>query len=112
VQLAADILADQLVGIRRLQAPASRRDRGEGAGDRSRAAASDRRPRIDRALGQLPEGGEHPTTSAISIQRTEVELLKTPNLGKKSLTEIKEVLASARSVAGYAAGELAARKPG
>jgi DNA-directed RNA polymerase subunit alpha len=26
------------------------------------------------------------------IQRTEVELLKTPNLGKKSLTEIKEVL--------------------
>jgi DNA-directed RNA polymerase subunit alpha len=28
------------------------------------------------------------------IQRTEMELLKTPNLGKKSLTEIKEVLAS------------------
>jgi len=28
------------------------------------------------------------------IQRTESELLKTPNLGKKSLTEIKEVLAS------------------
>lgn len=28
------------------------------------------------------------------IQKTEVELLKTPNLGKKSLTEIKTVLAS------------------
>jgi len=28
------------------------------------------------------------------IQRTEVELLKTPNLGKKSLTEIKDFLAS------------------
>src|SRR5690606_25819622 len=28
------------------------------------------------------------------IQRTEAELLKTPNLGKKSLTEIKDVLAS------------------
>ena len=28
------------------------------------------------------------------IQRTEVELLKTPNLGKKSLTEIKDVLAN------------------
>ena len=28
------------------------------------------------------------------IQRTEVDLLKTPNLGKKSLTEIKDVLAS------------------
>ena len=28
------------------------------------------------------------------VQRTEVELLETPNLGKKSLTEIKDVLAS------------------
>jgi DNA-directed RNA polymerase subunit alpha len=28
------------------------------------------------------------------IQRTEVDLLKTPNLGKKSLTEIKDVLAA------------------
>jgi DNA-directed RNA polymerase subunit alpha len=28
------------------------------------------------------------------VQRSEVELLKTPNLGKKSLTEIKDVLAS------------------
>lgn len=27
------------------------------------------------------------------VQRTEVELLRTPNLGKKSLTEIKEILA-------------------
>ena len=26
------------------------------------------------------------------VQKTEVELLKTPNLGKKSLTEIKDVL--------------------
>ena len=28
------------------------------------------------------------------VQRTEIELLKTPNLGKKSLTEIKDILAS------------------
>ena len=28
------------------------------------------------------------------MQKTEVELLRTPNLGKKSLTEIKEVLES------------------
>ncbi|NCX93769.1 MAG: DNA-directed RNA polymerase subunit alpha, partial [Gammaproteobacteria bacterium] len=28
------------------------------------------------------------------VQRTETELLKTPNLGKKSLTEIKNVLAA------------------
>jgi DNA-directed RNA polymerase subunit alpha len=33
------------------------------------------------------------------VQRTEVELLKTPNLGKKSLTEIKDV-----AVTGYAPG--------
>ena len=32
--------------------------------------------------------------STYLVQRTEVELLKTPNLGKKSLTEIKDVLAS------------------
>ena len=31
------------------------------------------------------------------VQRTEVELLRTPNLGKKSLTEIKEVLQSTAS---------------
>jgi DNA-directed RNA polymerase subunit alpha len=31
------------------------------------------------------------------IQRTETELLKTPNLGRKSLNEIKEVLASPRA---------------
>ncbi|MCV2531438.1 MAG: DNA-directed RNA polymerase subunit alpha, partial [Candidatus Lightella neohaematopini] len=28
------------------------------------------------------------------VQKTEVELLKTPNLGKKSLTEIKDILSS------------------
>ena len=28
------------------------------------------------------------------VQRVEVDLLKTPNLGKKSLTEIKDVLAT------------------
>ena len=36
---------------------------------------------------------EHISYIGDLIQRTEVELLKTPNLGKKSLTEIKEVLA-------------------
>jgi ribosomal protein L17 len=42
------------------------------------------------------------------IQRTEVELLKTPNLGKKSLTEIKDVLETPRPVARHAPRELAA----
>ena len=37
------------------------------------------------------------------IQRTETELLKTPNLGRKSLNEIKEVLASKGSDAGHEA---------
>ncbi len=31
------------------------------------------------------------------VQKTEVELLKTPNLGKKSLTEIKDVLGASWS---------------
>ena len=43
------------------------------------------------------------------IQRTEVELLKTPNLGKKSLNEIKDVLA--RLVPWHAVGKLATGKP-
>ena len=41
------------------------------------------------------------------IQRTEVELLKTPNLGKKSLTEIKDVLRFTWTVSWYAFRELA-----
>jgi DNA-directed RNA polymerase subunit alpha len=46
------------------------------------------------------------------IQRTENELLKTPNLGRKSLNEIKEVLASRGLDAGYEARKLAARRTG
>jgi DNA-directed RNA polymerase subunit alpha len=45
------------------------------------------------------------------IQRTENELLKTPNLGRKSLNEIKEVLASRGLDAGHEARKLAARRP-
>ena len=46
------------------------------------------------------------------IQRTETELLKTPNLGRKSLNEIKEVLASRGLTLGARLGELAAAGPG
>ena len=42
------------------------------------------------------------------IQRTETELLKTPNLGRKSLNEIKEVLASRGLTLGMKLRELAA----
>ena len=45
------------------------------------------------------------------VQRTEVELLRTPNLGKKSLTEIKEVLEQPRPRARHAARQLAAPGP-
>ena len=48
------------------------------------------------------------------VQRTEVELLRTPNLGKKSLTEIKEVLEShgltPDAHRGLAAGVAASRR--
>ena len=45
------------------------------------------------------------------VQRTEVELLRTPNLGKKSLTEIKEVLREPRPDARHAPRQLAAGRP-
>ena len=41
------------------------------------------------------------------VQRTEVELLKTPNLGKKSLTEIKDVLSITWLVSRHAPRKLA-----
>ena len=92
VRTAADILTDQLSVFGdftqrdRGAAEAVRRRRGSGA------AAPDRRSRADGAFGQLPQGREH-LLHRRPDPATEVELLKTPNLGKKSLTEIKEVLA-------------------
>ena len=44
------------------------------------------------------------------VQRAEVELLRTPNLGKKSLTEIKEVLTQLWLEPGYARRKLAATR--
>lgn len=54
---------------------------------------------VDGAVGQLP-GAESIYFIGDLVQRTETELLKTPNLGKKSLTEIKEVLAQRGSSLG------------
>jgi DNA-directed RNA polymerase subunit alpha len=42
------------------------------------------------------------------IQKTEAEMLRTPNFGRKSLNEIKEVLASDGSASGHGRAELAA----
>ena len=70
------------------------------------AASEPKQPPIDPALLQAIDDLDLTVRSANClkaeniyyvgdlIQRTEMELLKTPNLGKKSLTEIKEVLAS------------------
>lgn len=70
------------------------------------AAAEPKQPPIDPALLQAIDDLDLTVRSANClkaeniyyvgdlIQRTEMELLKTPNLGKKSLSEIKEVLAS------------------
>jgi DNA-directed RNA polymerase subunit alpha len=93
VRTAADILADQLSVF----GDFSQRDRG--------ASQKDSMPGVDPVLLRPIDDLELTVRSANClkaeniyyvgdlIQRTEVELLKTPNLGKKSLTEIKEVLA-------------------
>jgi DNA-directed RNA polymerase subunit alpha len=75
-------------------------------GTRSRGEAPSRAPQIDPILLRPVDDLELTVRSANClkaeniyyigdlIQRTENELLKTPNLGRKSLNEIKEVLAS------------------
>jgi len=93
VRRAADILADQLSVF----GDFTRRDTGA-----AKPVASGVDPTLLRPIDDL----ELTVRSANCLkaesiyyigdlcQRTEVELLKTPNLGKKSLTEIKEVLAA------------------
>jgi len=65
----------------------------EGSAGRSDPAASSGRPRAHGALANCLKA-ENIYYIGDLIQRTETELLKTPNLGRKSLNEIKEVLAS------------------
>jgi DNA-directed RNA polymerase subunit alpha len=96
IQLAAAILRDQLSSFVALEGTQSGEGQDEGA-----APA----PPIDPILLRPVDDLELTVRSANClkaeniyligdlIQRTEVELLKTPNLGKKSLTEIKDVLA-------------------
>jgi DNA-directed RNA polymerase subunit alpha len=93
IRHAATILQDQLSAFVDLQARSEEKPRTEG---------SDIDPILLRPVDDL----ELTVRSANClkaesifyigdlIQRTEVELLKTPNLGKKSLTEIKDVLAT------------------
>jgi DNA-directed RNA polymerase subunit alpha len=92
VKLAANILADQLSVFVDFKA-------------RSEAVKEEKTQEIDPVLLRPIDDLELTVRSANClkaesilyigdlVQRTEVELLKTPNLGKKSLTEIKDVLA-------------------
>lgn len=93
IRRAATILQDQLSAFVELQGKES-------------AKAEEAEPEIDPILLRPVDDLELTVRSANClkaeniyyigdlIQRTEVELLKTPNLGKKSLTEIKDVLAT------------------
>lgn len=95
IRRAATILQDQLSAFVTLDNNTESESRQE-----------DRRPTIDPILLRPVDDLELTVRSANClkaenifligdlIQRTEVELLKTPNLGKKSLTEIKDVLAT------------------
>jgi DNA-directed RNA polymerase subunit alpha len=97
IQRAATILRDQLASFVALE--------GSGPSDTHAAETRDESP-YDPILLRPVDDLELTVRSANClkaeniyligdlIQRTEVELLKTPNLGKKSLTEIKDVLAT------------------
>jgi len=93
VRYAASVLVDQLSVFASLQSTSEEAHRELPAAGRPDPAAARGRPRAHRPLGQLPQG-ENIYYIGDLIQRTENELLKTPNLGRKSLNEIKEVLAS------------------
>jgi DNA-directed RNA polymerase subunit alpha len=58
------------------------------------AARVEQRTDLDKLIIDIETNGTIDPEEYIGdlVQRTEVELLRTPNLGKKSLTEIKEVL--------------------
>ena len=95
VAYAARILQEQLAHLRQLRGGATR-----GAGGRAAARSplnenlfrSGRRPRA--LASARPTACRTPTSSYIGelVQKTEQEMLKTKNFGRKSLNEIKEIL--------------------
>ncbi|MCM5570890.1 DNA-directed RNA polymerase subunit alpha [Burkholderiaceae bacterium FT117] len=101
VRQSARILVEQLSVFAALEGGAA-----EAAAETSAAGVGGARPQIDPLLMRPVDDLELTVRSANClkaeniyyigdlIQRTENELLKTPNLGRKSLNEIKEVLAS------------------
>jgi len=107
IRYAARILVDQLSVFAALEGTASGGRGKEGPAGRSDPAASSGRSRAHRALGELPQGGNIYYIGDL-IQRTETELLKTPNLGRKSLNENQGSAGLARADARHEARELAA----
>jgi DNA-directed RNA polymerase subunit alpha len=59
------------------------------------------------AFGELPPEREHHLIGEL-VQKTEAEMLKTKNFGRKSLKEIKEILADMGLSAGHEDRQLAA----
>lgn len=91
VRMAADILRNQLAVFVDLEAPEAHGGARE---------SSDVNPMLLKSIDELDLTvrsanclkAENIYYIGDLVQRTETELMKTPNLGKKSLTEIKEVL--------------------
>ncbi|WP_343188146.1 DNA-directed RNA polymerase subunit alpha [Buchnera aphidicola (Ceratoglyphina bambusae)] len=93
IRYAATILSDQLESFIYLK-------------DLSKPVIKEKKPKFDPVLLRPVDDLELTVRSANClktesihyigdlVQKTEIELLKTPNLGKKSLTEIKDILAS------------------
>ncbi|MBC7781899.1 MAG: DNA-directed RNA polymerase subunit alpha [Proteobacteria bacterium] len=93
IRYAARVLVDQLAVFADLQGTAGARDdRKEPAVDPILLRPVDDLELTVRSANCLK--AENIYYIGDLIQRTETELLKTPNLGRKSLNEIKEVLAS------------------
>ena len=97
IQRAATILRDQLSSFVALEGTAPAETQVQEARDESPYDPILLRPVDDLELTVRSANclkAENIYLIGDLIQRTEVELLKTPNLGKKSLTEIKDVLAT------------------
>ena len=93
VGIAATIFADQLnsfVDIRNSVAPTESASSRPSVDPKLLCAVEDLELTVRSANCLKTEGIKY---IGDLVQKTEVELLKTPNLGKKSLTEIKDVLA-------------------
>ena len=103
IRSAARILVEQLAVFAQLEGgEISSLSGGMGGGESSRASSERFDPILLRPVDELELTvrsanclkAENIYYIGDLIQRTENELLKTPNLGRKSLNEIKEVLAS------------------